>query len=284
MLKKLLKYDMKSMVHLLVPLSIAVVGTTIAGTAALRIMQTIDNTKNASWILTSALALIFVSTILALLAFSVFSEILIMYRYYTHLFTDEGYLTFTLPVKTSSILNSKLINALIWSVYTVLVVFFCIFLYVIFGTAEEGLINSKIFTEIKNALELLTQTYSAWVILKYIVEIVVIFIISLLYGVLSIYLALTIGSIIAKKHKILAAIGIYYGLNTVMSIFVMIVNFIFTFTVANSYQDSYSSNYEIAIDRVFDISFFINAASFLVFSIVEYFVTRHLLKNKLNLS
>ncbi|MBS5843899.1 MAG: hypothetical protein KIC77_10535 [Clostridiales bacterium] len=284
MLKKLLKYDMKSMVHLLVPLSIAVVGTTIAGTAALRIMQTIDNTKNASWILTSALALIFVSTILALLAFSVFSEILIMYRYYTHLFTDEGYLTFTLPVKTSSILNSKLINALIWSVYTVLVVFFCIFLYVIFGTAEEGLINSKIFTEIKNALELLTQTYSAWVILKYIVEIVVIFIISLLYGVLSIYLALTIGSIIAKKHKILAAIGIYYGLNTVMSIFVMIVNFIFTFTVANSYQDSYSSNYEIAIDRVFDISFFINAASFLVFSIVAYFVTRHLLKNKLNLS
>ena len=154
----------------------------------------------------------------------------------------------------------------------------------IFGTAEEGLINSKIFTEIKNALELLTQTYSAWVILKYIVEIVVIFIISLLYGVLSIYLALTIGSIIAKKHKILAAIGIYYGLNTVMSIFVMIVNFIFTFTVANSYQDSYSSNYEIAIDRVFDISFFINAASFLVFSIVAYFVTRHLLKNKLNLS
>lgn len=284
MLKKLLKYDMKSMVHLLVPLSIAVVGTTIAGTAALRIMQTIDNTKNASWILTSALALIFVSTILALLAFSVFSEILIMYRYYTHLFTDEGYLTFTLPVKTSSILNSKLINALIWSVYTVLVVFFCIFLYVIFGTAEEGLINSKIFTEIKNALELLTQTYSAWVILKYIVEIVVIFIISLLYGVLSIYLALTIGSIIAKKHKILAAIGIYYGLNIVMSIFVMIVNFIFTFTVANSYQDSYSSNYEIAIDRVFDISFFINAASFLVFSIVAYFVTRHLLKNKLNLS
>ena len=284
MLKKLLKYDMKSMVHLLVPLSIAVVGTTIAGTAALRIMQTIDNTKNASWILTSALALIFVSTILALLAFSVFSEILIMYRYYTHLFTDEGYLTFTLPVKTSSILNSKLINALIWSVYTVLVVFFCIFLYVIFGTAEEGLINSKIFTEIKNALELLTQTYSAWVILKYIVEIVVIFIISLLYGVLSIYLALTIGSIIAKKHKILAAIGIYYGLNTVMSIFVMIVNFIFTFTVANSYQDSYSSNYEIAIDRVFDISFFVNAASFLVFSIVAYFVTRHLLKNKLNLS
>ena len=284
MLKKLLKYDMKSMVHLLVPLSIAVVGTTIAGTAALRIMQTIDNTKNASWILTSALALIFVSTILALLAFSVFSEILIMYRYYTHLFTDEGYLTFTLPVKTSSILNSKLINALIWSVYTVLVVFFCIFLYVIFGTAEEGLINSKIFTEIKNAPELLTQTYSAWVILKYIVEIVVIFIISLLYGVLSIYLALTIGSIIAKKHKILAAIGIYYGLNTVMSIFVMIVNFIFTFTVANSYQDSYSSNYEIAIDRVFDISFFNNAASFLVFSIVAYFVTRHLLKNKLNLS
>ena len=36
MLKKLLKYDLKSMVRLLVPLSLAVIGTTIAGTAALR--------------------------------------------------------------------------------------------------------------------------------------------------------------------------------------------------------------------------------------------------------
>ena len=107
MLKKLLKYDLKSMVRLLVPLSLAVIGTTIAGTAALRGIQSVNNARHGSWILNSTLAILFASTILALIAYVFFSQILIMYRYYTNLFTDEGDLTFTLPAKTSSVLTAK---------------------------------------------------------------------------------------------------------------------------------------------------------------------------------
>ncbi|MFR1518983.1 MAG: hypothetical protein ACLSVG_09490 [Clostridia bacterium] len=278
MLKKLLKYDTKSIARLIVPLSIAVVVTTIAGTASLRIMRNINTGTNASWILTSTLTILFISTILALVAFCIFSEILIMYRYYTNLFTDEGYLTFTLPVKTSSILKSKVISAMIWSAYTLLIALFCVFLYVSFGTAEEGLINTRIFADLKETLHLLTVEYSAWTIVKYVVEILLFFIVSLLYSTLSIYLALTIGSIIAKKHKILAAIGIYYAINTVMGIFTMIINSIFAFT------NVYRFNYELSIDNVFDIAFFINVGAFLIFSAASYFITKHFLKNKLNLS
>ena len=68
MLKKLLKYDLKSMVRLLVPLSLAVIGTTIAGTAALRGIQSVNNARHGSWILNSTLAILFASTILALIS------------------------------------------------------------------------------------------------------------------------------------------------------------------------------------------------------------------------
>lgn len=281
MLKKLLKYDMKSMVRMLVPLSLAVMGTTVAGTASLRIMQNVNTGTSTSWILTSTLMIVFISTILALIAFSIFSQILIMYRYYTNLFTDEGYLTFTLPVKTTSILTSKVINAMIWSAYSLLIIFFCIFIYVAFGMAEGShLINSEIFRELKDGIRILTETYSAGIIVKYIIEFLVFLFVSLLYGTISIYLALTIGSIIAKKHKILAAIGIYYGINMIMSLFITIINSILSFS--NVYQFDYFAN--IAADKVFDIAFYINAGSFLIFSVISYLITRQLLKNKLNLS
>ena len=269
------------MVRMLVPLSLAVMGTTVAGTASLRIMQNVNTGTSTSWILTSTLMIVFISTILALIAFSIFSQILIMYRYYTNLFTDEGYLTFTLPVKTTSILTSKVINAMIWSAYSLLIIFFCIFIYVAFGMAEGShLINSEIFRELKDGIRILTETYSAGIIVKYIIEFLVFLFVSLLYGTISIYLALTIGSIIAKKHKILAAIGIYYGINMIMSLFITIINSILSFS--NVYQFDYFAN--IAADKVFDIAFYINAGSFLIFSVISYLITRQLLKNKLNLS
>ena len=281
MLKKLLKYDLKSMVRLLVPLSLAVIGTTIAGTAALRGMQSVNNVRNSSWILNSTLAILFASTILALIAYVFFSQILIMYRYYANLFTDEGYLTFTLPAKTSSILTAKVINAVIWSTYTFVILFLCIFIYVAFGSVDTGLINVEIFSDIKRFFNAVAEKYSAGIIIKYVIEGIVFYIVAMLYSTLSIYLALTIGSIIAKKHKILASIGIYYAINTVMSTFMMIVNGIL---MSIDLYPAYVSAYEANVTGILDTVFFINAGSFLIFAIATYYLTRHLLKNKLNLS
>lgn len=281
MLKKLLKYDLKSMVRLLVPLSLAVIGTTIAGTAALRGIQSVNDVRQGSWILNSTLAILFASTILALIAYVFFSQILIMYRYYTNLFTDEGYLTFTLPAKTSSVLTAKVINAIIWSTYTFVILFLCIFIYAAFGSADTGLINVEFFSGIKRFLNAAAEEYSAGIIVKYVIEGIVFYIVAMLYSTLSIYLALTIGSIIAKKHKILASIGIYYAINTVMSMFMMIVNGILMFT---DLYPAYVSAYEANVTGILDTVFIINAGSFLIFAIAAYYLTRHLLKNKLNLS
>ena len=42
--------------------------------------------------------------------------VLMVYRFYKNLMTDEGYLMFTLPVSRSQLIWSKLLVALVWSV------------------------------------------------------------------------------------------------------------------------------------------------------------------------
>ena len=286
MLKKLLKYDMKSMGRLLFPLSVAVVLTSIIGTISFRIMGSItmdETADNALWILKSTLMIVFVSTIFALIAYAIFSEIMIMYRYYTHLFTDEGYLTFTLPVKTSSILNAKILNAFIWSVFTVIIVVACIFIYTLFGPAQSGeFVSSGTCHAISQFFQDIGATFGAGEIVKYILEFAFMLIVSLLYGTISIFLALTIGSIIAKKHKILASIGIYYAINMAMGIFMGIVNG--AFGLMGVYTNQNSSMLAFINDYYLDFTFLLNGIAFLLFAIAGYYITRHLLKNKLNLA
>jgi hypothetical protein len=52
----------------------------------------------------------------------------------------------------------------------------------------------------------------------YIIEGLILAIVYLLSMLLLFYLSITIGSIIAKKHKILTSIGVYFGINTVTGI------------------------------------------------------------------
>ena len=150
-----------------------------------------------------------------------------------------------------------------------------------FGSADTGLINVEIFSGIKRFFNAVAEKYSAGIIIKYVIEGIVFYIVAMLYSTLSIYLALTIGSIIAKKHKILASIAVYYAINTVMSTFMMIVNGIL---MSIDLYPAYVSAYEANVTGILDTVFFINAGSFLIFAIATYYLTRHLLKNKLNLS
>jgi hypothetical protein len=55
---------------------------------------------------------------LAIIAVSVITLVVIVVRYYRNLLGNEGYLMFTLPVKTHSLILSKLIVGFVWTVAT----------------------------------------------------------------------------------------------------------------------------------------------------------------------
>jgi hypothetical protein len=68
------------------------------------------NRLNIQWLTSLLVVLIAISGLACVLM----TYVLIIYRYYKHLYNSEGYLTHTLPVRSGQILGSKVLAAFIW--------------------------------------------------------------------------------------------------------------------------------------------------------------------------
>lgn len=277
MLGKLLKYDIKSMWKMMIPLILSVLGTTLLGTVALRIAtdyQPSGNDPFSAFFMISLIMLIIMS-VFALIAFSVITTIFILYRYYKNLFTDEGYLTFTLPVTPDQILLSKVINGILWSAVSLLVLGVCAGCMVVFG-AGAGFIDS--LRDVMHMLEYTIQTMglSDWTIW---ITTGVSVVVSLIQSLLLIYLSITIGSVVAKQHKVIASIGLYlgitFGLSIVTTLIRMIPSLYFGMSSSLSY---YSAGWTVHFSN------WLNIALSAAIAVGSYLISRSILKNRVNLS
>ena len=131
MLRKLYKYDFRCSSRKVVPLFIAY-AMAIALFAVLRAVEVHNSIFD-----------VFVSIVGAVCEFSTFAIILFAFltaiaRFKTNLFTDEGYLMNTLPVKPWQHITSKLLNAFSWGLMSgaVALAGFCCF-SVSSGTVED---------------------------------------------------------------------------------------------------------------------------------------------------
>lgn len=230
MFSKLLKYEWRANRGLLAILTLATFGIGILATAALRVLvnyseQWLEGENLIAQLsVISMVAILFVG-VLALCIYAVAVQIILLYRFYKNKFTDEGYLTFTLPVKTTQIYWSSFLNMLIWLAISVLTVFVVIALTCLIGTATEGFINTNIITGLQDIFKVLgmfdwsqifvnvTPGYTVYGIL-YVIQILV----TPFYGLMVPMACITTGAVLAKKHKILASFGIYYAVNFVFGI------------------------------------------------------------------
>ena len=281
MLGKLFKHDMRQISKIMLPFMILIFGTTILGAVALKFGREISYSLNDNIIrntVNSSLYTIFGFSVFALCAYAVLAILLSVSRYYKNFFSDEGYLTFTLPVKSSTLIFSKLWATLIWSLISAAVVTVCILIYVTFGGAPIGkAINVNFWVSLKDFL----QDFLRWIFSGInasdafiLIEFGALGIVSMVYGILSLFLAITIGSIVAKKHKILASIGFYYLINTGISTAIMIFTTVLSFMASNMYGlvDFIVHSYLISMLLVYAIVM-----------VAEFLIIDYLLKKKLNL-
>lgn len=211
MLKKLLRYDFKSVLRFWWIAAVSTLGLAVIGGWSLSIFE---NQKEFPEMLYVVATLAAIVAVLGGVAFAIMTIILLFSRFYKNFFTDEGYLTFTLPVKRSSLLNSKLIVSVLAVLATGLVIIidiliaFCIAYYKEVFTIEFW----KVVAEaIKEFFEMY-GVYGVISILEYIVSAVLTVVISVLFAMCCI----TIASIIAKKAKVITAIVIYYVANSIV--------------------------------------------------------------------
>lgn len=242
MLKKLLKYDFKSVFKYWWIAAVSATALSVLGGFCLKVL--VDSTAEEAVfqppeVLTVSSSLLLMLTIMALSAFSVISAILLFVRFYKNFFTDEGYLTFTLPVKRSTHLNSKLILGFATQFATSAVIILDIALIVAIGLAD------KIFKkEIWEQFTLLAKEFFKevdayfWVFL---LETLLIMLIVSITSLLFIYACITFASMITKKAKLITAIGIYYGATGVVS-FVVSMLYMFGIDTIVNFLDKLPEN------------------------------------------
>ena len=134
-----------------------------------------------------------------------------LWRYYRSRFTEEGYLTYTLPVNNhqlmlSSILASVLEILLVGlaTVAAVAIAFGIFAAELPWNEVDWGLVWSRF-------RELLSLRPVVGDVLLVLLNMVLMFLATLL----TLMLAVTIGATAAKKHPVILAIAVYYGLSLV---------------------------------------------------------------------
>ena len=279
MFNKLFKYDFRFVLRIWWIFAVATVGIAVAaglliGNMASYESQMVENVLYET--------LTFFGTLFCVIGLSLFPLVYMitsLVRYYTNFFSDEGYLTFTLPVKRRSLLNSKLLTCFLFEVMTVAVIIFDIFVIAMIAAGPRNF-----FDALATLWQGLTRTLLPSLSTPAVVCLVLLpfFLLSVSLMNINVYFAcLTFGAVIAKKHKVLAAIGIYLGVNTGMGFIQQILS---AFTISPLLSGFYS--YNDAIGMGWEIALFL-AVSTIVYAgcgVGFYCINLHCLKNKLNLN
>lgn len=187
--------------------------------------------------------------------------VMLLQRFYKNLLRDEGYLMNTLPVKSWQIVLSKLISSISWITVAMFVAVICGFC-TIQSLASEIADNSlfELFRAVLTVRGLIWLIYVISAFAKF---------------VMQCYLSMTVGQI-ANTHKIWTSIGVYIGINVLLSFVSNMVMHFYTMSGTESIYDYAFNEGEYVI-------LFCMTASMVLISAIFFAITNHLLKNRLNL-
>lgn len=208
MLKKLLKYDLRSVFRFWWIVALISVGMAVLGGFAQSILYN-DDIPRVINVIASIVAFF---SYFCMMGLAVLTQVLLFIRFYRNFFTDEGYLTFTLPVKRETLLNSKVLAGFIAMAAAAAVcalnfsIIFAIPQYEVFRSGE-------FFSGIEEGLrEIPDHLVGPLIVMG--IEALVLAALVLLLSVLFLYCCITFGSMLVKKGKLFASIGMYYGIGS----------------------------------------------------------------------
>ena len=279
MLKKCLKYDLQAIGRIWWILAVIMMGAAlIAGLGFRALLQITFNPDSEGVIVFLAIVgfLAAILSIFGMIAGLTVSVILVYWRTYT---------TFTLPVKRSTLYLSKVLTAAIVETATLLIFFLGVGLILLIApptTVGGGIISPVVYTSIGDLFADAWGVVGGWLIV-WIIALIPLLFLTQLYASGLVFLCMTIGSVIAKKHKLLAAIGIYYAISAVLSFVSQFISLFLSAGVMSIIFTALSSGMLIGGTT---ITAMILIAGLIVacLAMVLHFTTVHLLEKKLNLA
>ena len=268
MLSKLLRHEFRATGRILLPLYLLLFVTAGLFHVSMRLLE--DERIAYGWPVKVFSGISTTAFIVAIIGVSVLAGVLMVYRFYKNLMTDEGYLMFTLPVTTHQIITSKLIVTLVWTVATVIADALAVAL------AMCRMVHIDDLQEIWDQLRLLLGQMTTGDIIGYSIELVLATVFGVLASILVFYAAIALGHSFAN-HKILLSVVFYFAFTTGLQIIQSIIS-------VAGISGAAASNWEKANPLVLGhwgligitVLTILQAAAF-------YLLTNGMLKNRLNL-
>ena len=215
----------------------------------------------------------------AIMCCAVGTSIYLAVRYYRSMYSNEGYLTHTLPVTSNQLLLGKMINFSIWELLSIICVMFNIMLFVAFIALREvgyrSLFESfrEVFADMQAILS--SEYTTGWELFM------VLTLILILIGTVSkslLYMgSVNIGQLWAR-HRVAGAILVYAGVTVAVQIVTQAAMIIFMTSAdqLGMLQNDYVFSF---LNQIMGVSILLQ----IVIGVVMYVVSLLILKKKVNL-
>ncbi len=284
MLGKLIKYEWKGLRFPLMIMMIVLAGTMILTCGViLTINPKLDETL--AWYSVMALMLSVFLYYFGIIGCTLGTTLIVVVRFYKTCYTDQGYLTHTLPVTPHQLLNSKILTAIFTYLLMIFAIILSIFIILQVGIhhvfsfipdysyAELRHEFSIVFADILDSFEdefgLRLGLYIAYLLFYCIVGVI--------SNVITLFGCVSLGQLYAK-HRIVGAIAAYFLLQFVM----MIIGYItaipmYTRMLAGTYYDN------ATVFGIMSPTMNMSLLTTVLLAVVMYFVNLHMMTKKLNL-
>ena len=281
MLLKSLKYDMRAVYKLWLLFTAILFGVCFVGAFALRALSTSEEFTFFSLFATAGVML----SVFVMSCYVMGVQLLVLFRFYQNFFTDEAYLTFTLPVKRSTLLNSKLLCGFIFTLVNFVAVCLAGALFISItpvGNGDKTLLLVAFTEAVFEIFKSVFTHFNAWAYV-YTVLGILIYIAMSVFSTILIYACMTLGCTMVRKYKLLMAILVYYVVNMGISIISYVASIVLGITSLGSV--SVLSEYSDAQMTAAVLFALIGVlAFFVVMSVLTYKFTLSRIEKNLNLA
>lgn len=279
MLKKLIKYEWKGLIFPFVIMLIVLAGTTLLTCA---VLLTINPKYDESVQVYSAMALM-LSIFLyyfGMVGCTLGTTLIIAIRFYKTCYTDQGYLTHTLPVTTHQILIAKITIAFFVNILMALAILLSVFIIIQVGilhitsfytdSPELKWIFKDMFSIVLNEFANVFGIHLP----SFLIYMILYSIISEIANVVIIFGCISLGQLYAK-HRILGAIASYF-------IVLFIEQMFGWFTSVPISARVLSAKYTTVFD-ILSPTMNLSLLFIIMLAVFMYFANIHMMTKKLNL-
>lgn len=228
MLGKLFKYEFKNTAKVM----LAIYGVLVFATLLVSIGSSMEAMQGVNLTDVPPVVELFFAASVLMYVLSIFALFTVSYVYlcihfYKTMYSDQGYLTHTLPVKPVTLFNVKLVTSLVWMILTAVLFALSIFAFLI-GASRGEIFSSEVAGRMAEIIKYEFVPIFGMTFGQFPLFIVLSFIISCLSYLLMIFASISIGQLFTG-HKIAgsfaAGVVIYMVQQLIGTIVILVTGF-----------------------------------------------------------